>query len=138
MGKKKYVHIDFKMTFEQINQTISKIEVIYPPKEILSILQFKFFDFSFFFIDVWSVVHLLSGGILRFFISNIYVVIGILVLFEIIEYGIFVQLALAQPEGILNMAWDIGMGLLGWAIANKFHKKNNDLIKSFYQILQKM
>lgn len=108
------------MDFTAFNQTISKIQLVYPPMEIISFLQYKFINTGFFYVDVWVFVHLFSGMLLRMITSNPVIATAVLIGFEIIEYGIFVQLALAQPESIINIVFDVAVGMVGWAIVHKF------------------
>lgn len=108
------------MDFTAFNQTISKVQVVYPPMEVLSFLQYKFINTGFFYVDFWMFIHLFSGMILRIVTGNALIALGVFIGFEIIEYGIFVQLAIAQPESIINILFDIAVGMIGWAIIHKF------------------
>lgn len=83
-------------------------------------------EYRLFYIDLWSFIHLLSGGAVLLILSAsgakrvFSTLFLLLVLFEIAEISFFIGvLKLFMPEKTLDVVNDIGIGMLGGFIIHK-------------------
>lgn len=89
---------------------------------IASVLSIVIVDNSFIFLSLWSLVHLLFGGLITYILFKIktqkeFILIYLfLILFsyEVIEYILYNNLpSLFLPETFLDVVWDLIIGVLG-------------------------
>ena len=89
---------------------------------IASVLNIIIIDNSFIFINVWSFVHLVFGGLITYILFKIKVqkadilvfLILMLVFYEVIEFILYNNLtSLFIPEKFSDVVWDLIMGMFG-------------------------
>jgi len=89
-----------------------------PPNFIEKFLNMTLIDNKFIFINYWSFIHLFTGGILALWIEKWYIMVGILVIYEIFE--ILLRNILFRKELGMDIIYDIIFGMAGWAIIRYF------------------
>jgi len=95
-------------------------------KAIGNILSKTLIETKYIFISIWSFVHLLAGGLIYYIIDGsvkgktskkLLILLAALITYEIIECFFYVNLTrLFIPETILDVIWDIIIGMLGGLI----------------------
>jgi len=97
--------------------SIKNIKLLYFPKFILDWLQKPILGINKQF-DYWLIVHFFIGMIIFRLVGvgKIYLVLGLLIAFELFELFLFKQ-SLAIPEKRINTLLDIAVGLMGYLIA---------------------
>jgi len=73
------------------------------------------------FLDHWSIVHLISGGVLALFVRSRIAAISILIAYEYFEFTLFQQ-GIITTETALNIILDIIVGFVGWTLISKFRR----------------
>lgn len=86
------------------------------PTEIFTFLQTEIYRKNNLFIDIWSIIHLLCGGIIGFITKNPIIVFFALILFEIFENTLLYPYNLSQYENMINIFLDIFLAMIGWVI----------------------
>ena len=92
-----------------------------PPNPIEKFLNIELISNNFIFINLWSFIHLISGGLIFIVLNkyypdynNVWIVLGILILYEIFEvmfYG-----TLFKEETFIDIIWDLVFGVSGYLI----------------------
>ncbi len=93
----------------------------------------RLIETQYIFISVWSVVHLLVGGLIYFMLDQFtrirstfmkFLILFILLLgYEAIEYFLYSNLSLLFiPESPVDVVWDMVIGMLGGVIVWLFKR----------------
>lgn len=98
------------------------------------------FEYKFFYLDLWSIVHVWSGAVI-FSILAAYkvkrrwlILLILLTLFEVVENTFFViVLNIFKPEKIVDVFNDIALGMLGGYLIYVFYK--SDIAKKQKKLL---
>ncbi len=85
-------------------------------QELIDILGLKLIETKYFFFDLWSILHIAWGIILAFLIPNIWLGLGIVVGYEIVEIVLF-KIGIFNVEVLLDTIWDIIITFGAYVIA---------------------
>ena len=95
--------------------------------KIAEILNINLINKKYISLDLWSIVHFLTGGFLMIIfggrISFVFLALVLWELFEFLMYGIF-KTGFFLAESFTNVIWDILIGLLGAVIIGLKSGKN--------------
>ena len=101
--------------------------------KIADFLNTVLLDNQIIFLNLWHIVHFISGAIVMFFIfkffkkykieSRLIILLIILVLYELFEWLFIIKgSSLFRPEIELDTFWDIALGFLGGILVLRFKK----------------
>ena len=109
------------MSFNQTVETINQVPLLHGLRDFLG---FKVFEYGYFFLDVYLLMYLLIGFILRLIIKNPVYLFLIVVVFKILKYIILVQFGFVENEGIFNSILDVVLMITGWLLMDIGLKNN--------------
>lgn len=101
--------------------------------KIADFLNTTFLDNKLIFLNLWHVIHFISGAIVMFFIFRLFkkydikwkllILAGGLILYEILEFSFISSGSnLFRGETTLDIFWDIALGFLGGVFILRFKK----------------
>jgi len=98
--------------------------------QITEFLQITLVDSGIIFIDLWSMIHLIFGLIVMFFLIKVKVkrpyilLFALLLVYEVLEFALVISApAFINPESLRDFVWDIVFGMLGGFIYIKINDK---------------
>jgi len=77
----------------------------------------EYINTKFFIFDNWMFIHFFSGIVLGFFLKKWWIVLSLLIIYEIFEFFLW-GMAFKQ-EGFVNIFWDILFGMVGFTIIRR-------------------
>ena len=83
-----------------------------PPNALAEMLDTRLFDSKYFFIDVWSFVHLGMGMLLGLIIEKWWIILSLLIIYEIAE--VLLIGIIFKPEAFSNRILDLVVGMAGF------------------------
>ncbi|MDP3992321.1 MAG: hypothetical protein Q8P79_02320 [Nanoarchaeota archaeon] len=104
--------------------------------ETAEFLNIKIIDTGFFFLNLWHIVHFISGGVVMFFIMNFFkewkikkkflVLFGLLVLYEMFEISFMLSgSSLFRGETANDVFFDLLLGMLGGFLFFRFSSNSH-------------